>query len=296
MVKKVKQGVAKGLPTYMCYHIDDKDTLFFEDRIVVPKGDLRKGLVPSILSHRAATSPGSSGSLPDQPAQATSRHRSNPQPTSTFPIRPCTQEPELPTEETASHLAAVCLQQLRRRALLPDHRISFPSPRSPLPFSALFLFPTLKLPPCFVLDREPKGAQLPELGLEVPSPSPGERRIQPSLASASPASDLAIPVSTSPPPLPCISPPPPLFLRALEDEGRTPASSPPRLKLARTGHLRRLLAGSHASSPPAAAVFPAILVPAAMASNTAALRRLKPPCHARVEGELEVEPLNAPIL
>ena len=42
MVKKVKHGFSKGLSKYKCYRTDDKDTLFFEDRIVVPKGDLRK--------------------------------------------------------------------------------------------------------------------------------------------------------------------------------------------------------------------------------------------------------------
>ena len=163
-------------------------------------------------SHRAATPPGSSGSLPDQPAQATSRHRSNPQPTSTFPIRPCTQEPELPTEETASRLTAVCLQQLRRRALPPDHRISSPAPRSPLPLLPYFLFPTLKLSPCLVLGREPKEAQWTELGLEGSPPSPGERRIQPSrtsdsfhldpVAAVAPSSAVASPRPGRPPPLP----------------------------------------------------------------------------------------------
>ena len=38
----VKIGIAKSQPKYKCYRLDDKDTLFFEDRIVVPKGDLRK--------------------------------------------------------------------------------------------------------------------------------------------------------------------------------------------------------------------------------------------------------------
>ena len=42
MVKKVKIGIAKSQPKYKCYSLDDKDTLFFEDRIVVPKGDIRK--------------------------------------------------------------------------------------------------------------------------------------------------------------------------------------------------------------------------------------------------------------
>ena len=37
MVKKVKIGIAKSQPKYKCYRLDDKDTLFFEDRIVVPK-------------------------------------------------------------------------------------------------------------------------------------------------------------------------------------------------------------------------------------------------------------------
>ena len=44
MVKKVKIGIAKSQPKYKCYRLDDKDTLFFEDRIVVPKGDLLKSL------------------------------------------------------------------------------------------------------------------------------------------------------------------------------------------------------------------------------------------------------------
>ena len=39
MVKKVKIGIAKSQPKYKCYRLDDKDTLFFEDRIFVPKGD-----------------------------------------------------------------------------------------------------------------------------------------------------------------------------------------------------------------------------------------------------------------
>ena len=42
MVKKVKNGIAKSQPKYKCYRLDDKYTLFFEDCIVVPKGDLRK--------------------------------------------------------------------------------------------------------------------------------------------------------------------------------------------------------------------------------------------------------------
>ena len=37
MVKKVKIGIAKSQPKYKCYRLDDKDTLFFEDRIVCPK-------------------------------------------------------------------------------------------------------------------------------------------------------------------------------------------------------------------------------------------------------------------
>ena len=135
-----------------------------------------------------------------------------PQPTSTFPIRPCTQEPELPTEETASCLTAVCLQQLRRRALPPDHRSSSPAPRSPLPLLPYFLFPTLKLSHCLVLGREPKEAQWTELGLEGSLPSPGERRIQPSrtsdsfhldpVAAVAPSSAVASPRPGRPPPLP----------------------------------------------------------------------------------------------
>ena len=56
MVKKVKIGIAKSQSKYKCYRLDDKDTLFFEDRIVVPKGELRKVIMNeahnSLLSSR----------------------------------------------------------------------------------------------------------------------------------------------------------------------------------------------------------------------------------------------------
>ena len=42
IVKKVKIGIAKSQSKYKCYRLDRKDTLFFEDRIVVPKGELVK--------------------------------------------------------------------------------------------------------------------------------------------------------------------------------------------------------------------------------------------------------------
>ncbi|SPT17748.1 unnamed protein product [Triticum aestivum] len=60
MVKKVKHGVAKGLPKYKCYRIDDKDTLFFEDRIVVPKGDLRKVIMNEVHNSLLSIHSGSS--------------------------------------------------------------------------------------------------------------------------------------------------------------------------------------------------------------------------------------------
>src|SRR4051812_8034604 len=42
MVKKVKIVLEKGIPKYKCFHVNDKGTLFFVDRLVVPKGDLRQ--------------------------------------------------------------------------------------------------------------------------------------------------------------------------------------------------------------------------------------------------------------
>ena len=59
MVKKVKHGVANGLPKYKCYRIDDKDTLFFEDRLVVPKGDLRKVIMNEAHNSVLSIHPGS---------------------------------------------------------------------------------------------------------------------------------------------------------------------------------------------------------------------------------------------
>ena len=59
MVKKVKNGIAKSQPKYKCYRIDDKDTLFFEDRIVVPKGDLRKVIMNEAHNSLRSIQPGS---------------------------------------------------------------------------------------------------------------------------------------------------------------------------------------------------------------------------------------------
>ena len=42
MAKKVKIGVGKSLPKYKCFIVDARDTLFFEDRLVVPKGEIKK--------------------------------------------------------------------------------------------------------------------------------------------------------------------------------------------------------------------------------------------------------------
>ena len=60
MVQKVKHGIAKGTPKYKCHHIDDRDTLFFEDRIVVPKGDLRKLIMNEAHGSLLSIHPGSS--------------------------------------------------------------------------------------------------------------------------------------------------------------------------------------------------------------------------------------------
>ena len=60
MVKKVRHGVAEGLHKYKCYRIDDKDTLFFEDMIVVPKGDLRKVIMIEAHNSLLSIHPGSS--------------------------------------------------------------------------------------------------------------------------------------------------------------------------------------------------------------------------------------------
>ena len=59
MVKKVKIGIAKSQPKYKCYRLDDKDTLFFEDRIVVPKGDLRKVIMNEAHNSLLSIHPGS---------------------------------------------------------------------------------------------------------------------------------------------------------------------------------------------------------------------------------------------
>ena len=59
MVKKVKRGIDKGLSKYKCYRIDDRDTLFFEDRIVVPKGDLRKVIMNEAHNSLLSIHPGS---------------------------------------------------------------------------------------------------------------------------------------------------------------------------------------------------------------------------------------------
>ena len=58
MVKKVKIGIAKSQPKYKCYCLDDKDTLFFEDRIVVPKGDLRKVIMNEAHNSLLSIHPG----------------------------------------------------------------------------------------------------------------------------------------------------------------------------------------------------------------------------------------------
>ena len=59
MVKKVKIGIAKSQPKYKCYRLDDKDTLFFEDRIVVPKGDLCKVIMNEAHNSLLSIHPGS---------------------------------------------------------------------------------------------------------------------------------------------------------------------------------------------------------------------------------------------
>ena len=60
MVKKVKKGAAKSIPKYKCFRVDDKDTLFFEDRLVVPKGDLRKVIMDEVHNSLLSIHPGSS--------------------------------------------------------------------------------------------------------------------------------------------------------------------------------------------------------------------------------------------
>ena len=59
MVKKVKIGIAKSQPKYKCYRLDEKDTLFFEDRIVVPKGELRKVIMNEAHNSLLSIHPGS---------------------------------------------------------------------------------------------------------------------------------------------------------------------------------------------------------------------------------------------
>ncbi|SPT20120.1 unnamed protein product [Triticum aestivum] len=59
MVKKVKRGIDKGISKYKYYRVDDRDTLFFEDRIVVPKGDLRKLIMNEAHNSLLSIHPGS---------------------------------------------------------------------------------------------------------------------------------------------------------------------------------------------------------------------------------------------
>ena len=60
MVQKVKHGIAKGTPKYKCYRVDERDTLFFEDRLVVPKGDLKKLIMEEAHDSLLSIHPGSS--------------------------------------------------------------------------------------------------------------------------------------------------------------------------------------------------------------------------------------------
>lgn len=60
MVKNVKIGMAKSLPKYKCFSVDAKDTLFFEDRLVVPNGDLRKVIMEEAHNSLLSIHPGSS--------------------------------------------------------------------------------------------------------------------------------------------------------------------------------------------------------------------------------------------
>ncbi|XP_048543486.1 DBF4-type zinc finger-containing protein 2 homolog [Triticum urartu] len=78
---------------------------------------------------------------------------------------------ELASSRPSSPDSAATSPETSAAPPLPQRRISSPAPRSPLPLSAFFLFPILKLSPCPVLNRETKEAPWPELGLEVPSPS-----------------------------------------------------------------------------------------------------------------------------
>ncbi|SPT20051.1 unnamed protein product [Triticum aestivum] len=63
MVKKVKRGIDKGISKYKCYRVNDRDTLFFEDRIVVPKGDLRKVIMNEAHNSLLSIHPGNRDSI-----------------------------------------------------------------------------------------------------------------------------------------------------------------------------------------------------------------------------------------
>ena len=65
MVKKVKIGIAKSQPKYKCYRLDDKDTLFFEDHIVFPKGDLHKVIINEAHNPLLSIHPGSTNMYQD---------------------------------------------------------------------------------------------------------------------------------------------------------------------------------------------------------------------------------------
>lgn len=60
MVKKVKIGLAKSIPKYKCFRVDDRDTMFFDDRLVVLKGELRKVIMEEAHNSLLSIHPGCS--------------------------------------------------------------------------------------------------------------------------------------------------------------------------------------------------------------------------------------------
>src|SRR3954469_160892 len=60
MIQKIKQGIAASVPKYGCFLVHNDGTVFFEERVVVPKeGDLREVIMKEAHDSKISIHPGS---------------------------------------------------------------------------------------------------------------------------------------------------------------------------------------------------------------------------------------------
>ena len=60
MIQKIKEGIAASAPKYGCFAVHSDGTVFFEDRVVVPKeGDLREVIMKEAHDSKLSIHPGS---------------------------------------------------------------------------------------------------------------------------------------------------------------------------------------------------------------------------------------------